>query len=162
MDWLPFITQSFDYDRWANRQWLNSLGGFKNLSRAHEILEHILAAQQTWLKRCGVDVPPQEGDSSLQDLFDVTAMTWVMVLEQTDPNEIISYTTTRGEQYAQPLAQIALHVVNHGTYHRGQLRGLAEADGFSTFPETDLIFFFREEAGPALPHQQTSGKPLHN
>jgi uncharacterized damage-inducible protein DinB len=42
------------------------------------------------------------------------------------------------------VSDIAAHVVNHGTYHRGQLRERAEADGLDDFPETDLILFFRQ------------------
>lgn len=46
------------------------------------------------------------------------------------------------------LSEVAHHVFNHGTYHRGHLRGLADAAGFEDFPETDLIRFYREKASP--------------
>jgi uncharacterized damage-inducible protein DinB len=162
MDWVPFITQGFDYDRWANRQWLNNLGGFKRIERAHQILEHILQAQQIWLKRCDVEIPRQEDDISLHELFDSTAMMWIMVLEQTDPDEVISYANLSGQRFAQPIAQIALHVINHGTYHRGQLRGLAEADGYTTFPETDLIFFLREHSTATPPSPPSKSQSLYD
>ena len=162
MDWVPFITQAFDYDRWANRQWLNSLGGFKRIERAHQILEHVLQAQHVWLKRCGVEIPRQESDTSLQDLFDSTAMLWVMLMEQTNPDEIVSYKNSAGEDYAESVAQIALHVINHGTYHRGQLRGLAEADNYTAFPETDLILFLREHKAAQLRTPRPSSQPLYD
>ncbi len=41
------------------------------------------------------------------------------------------------------VSEITEHVINHGTYHRGHLRGLAEAEGIS-FPDTDLIVYLRE------------------
>jgi uncharacterized damage-inducible protein DinB len=48
-----------------------------------------------------------------------------------------------GEPFLQPNHEVVRHVINHGTYHRGQLRMLAELDGIA-WPETDMIFFFRE------------------
>jgi uncharacterized damage-inducible protein DinB len=144
MEWVRFISQGFDYDRWANRQWIAALGSFKDLARAHAVLEHILASQNRWLTRIGVDIPPQQGDMSLQELFDVGNRTWIMVMETADPDELVTYSTSEGKQYTQSIGQIAMHVINHGTYHRGQLRGLAEAEGLTSFPETDLILFQRE------------------
>jgi uncharacterized damage-inducible protein DinB len=34
---------------------------------------------------------------------------------------IVRYTNTKGEQWAYPVSQILQHVVNHSTYHRGQV-----------------------------------------
>lgn len=50
----------------------------------------------------------------------------------------------KGNPYAEPLVQLLQHVVNHGTYHRGQivtmLRQVAgDPVGF------DMVFFFREQ-----------------
>lgn len=145
MELSKFIIRGLHYDRWANRQWINSMGGFKNLQRAQEILEHIYQAQQIWLDRFGVKVEMEKADMALTELFDMSIRAWIEVIETSDVDEVVEYQNSRGEEFAQPLSQIALHVINHGTYHRGQLRGLAEADGFYNFPETDLILFLREQ-----------------
>lgn len=117
------------------------------MQRASEILEHILQAQRIWLERCDVEVPLQTADISLQELFGQTDQTWLMLMEQSDFDEPVTYQTSNGKEFTQPIGQIAMHVINHGTYHRGQLRQLAEADAFSNFPETDLIFYLRENLG---------------
>lgn len=139
------LRNGFDYDLWANRQWISALGGFdKHLDRAQAVLEHMLAAQQIWLERCGTVVFPEQENVRLHDLFEITSQAWQVLLEESEGDEPITYTTSRGETYTNTLAQIAYHVLNHGTYHRGQLRGLADADGFEGFPETDLILFLRK------------------
>lgn len=135
----------FDYDLWANRRWLSALSGIQDLRRAHEILEHMLMAQRVWLERLGVEVPPQQGDVEISVLFSSLNGLWKMVCEDGDLNATVDYENSRGEQFRNSVGEIAAHVINHGTYHRGQLRGLAESDEFDGFPDTDLILFLREQ-----------------
>ena len=72
---------------------------------------------------------------------------WKMVVTDTPLDLWIDYRNMAGFEFKNTVAQIATHVVNHGTYHRGQLRGLAQAEGLEAFPETDLIGFYREKGG---------------
>ncbi len=44
-----------------------------------------------------------------------------------------------------PLAKLLQHVVNHGTYHRGQVTTLLRQVGAETI-SLDLVFFYREQA----------------
>jgi uncharacterized damage-inducible protein DinB len=134
----------FDYDHWATRRWLSALPNLKNLGRAHEILEHMLMAQRVWLTRIGVEVPPQEADYEIGVVFLKLNGLWKYVAEDADLSAVVEYQNLRGEGFRNTIGEIAMHVVNHGTYHRGQLRGLAEAEGFEGFPDTDLIMFLRE------------------
>jgi uncharacterized damage-inducible protein DinB len=57
----------------------------------------------------------------------------------------------------QTIGEIAHHVINHGTYHRGHLRGLCDAAEFTEFPDTDLIKFYRAKSAatqnPSAPAQ---------
>jgi len=41
----------------------------------------------------------------------------------------VSYSDMRGNPWRQPLGQLVLHVVNHGTHHRGQVSGFLRAMG---------------------------------
>ncbi|MFY9819789.1 MAG: DinB family protein [Thermoanaerobaculia bacterium] len=45
-----------------------------------------------------------------------------------------------------PLWQAVMHLVNHTTYHRGQVVSLLRQMGYPV-PHTDLIVFFNERAG---------------
>lgn len=104
----------------------------------------MLLAQRTWLSRIGIEVPPQEGDVELGVLFATQNNLWKYVAEEGDLAATVDYENTQGERFRNSIREIATYVVNHGTYHRGQLRGLAEAEGFDGFPDTDLIHFLRE------------------
>ncbi len=66
---------------------------------------------------------------------------WKEVLATEDSDRSIIYCRTAGEQFTTSLWVIARHVVNHGTYHRGELRGLCRARGEIDFPETDFSLF---------------------
>lgn len=144
MDPVRFLIRAVDYDLWANRQWLSALAGFRRLERVQRVMEHILSAQQIWLERCGVLTSSPDDNVAMGDLFEIYARTWIAVIEGMDLNQLITYETSNGREFTQPLGDIVLHVLNHGTYHRGQLRGFAEEDNYDSFPETDLIAFLRE------------------
>jgi len=55
----------------------------------------------------------------------------------------VSYRDMRGNPWRQPLGQLVLHAVNHGTHHRGQVSGFLRAMGH-TPPKLDLVLYYRE------------------
>jgi uncharacterized damage-inducible protein DinB len=55
----------------------------------------------------------------------------------------ISYSTFKGVPYRTPAWQIILHVVNHGTHHRGQAAGFIRSMGKMP-PALDLIEYYRQ------------------
>jgi uncharacterized damage-inducible protein DinB len=73
---------------------------------------------------------------------------YVKALRPEDLDRIIEHKTTKGVPQAAPLRQMLHHVVNHGTYHRGQIATmLRQLD--ATPISSDLIFFYRERAAKA-------------
>jgi uncharacterized damage-inducible protein DinB len=56
----------------------------------------------------------------------------------------LSYTDMAGKPFALPLVQLMQHVVNHGTYHRGQVTALLRQVGGETM-SLDMSYFFREQ-----------------
>lgn len=71
---------------------------------------------------------------------------WKRMILGADLQRMISYTTFQGVACDNKVSEIVMHVINHGTYHRGQIRGIAGERGVE-FPETDYIRFLRESAG---------------
>jgi uncharacterized damage-inducible protein DinB len=63
---------------------------------------------------------------------------WMDILDGRDLEEVIDYKRTTGEPFQMSISWIAQHVINHGTYHRGELRGLRRARGDDDFPDTDI------------------------
>jgi uncharacterized damage-inducible protein DinB len=53
----------------------------------------------------------------------------------------VAYRDMRGRSFRQALVVIVLHVVNHGTHHRGQASGFLRAMGH-TPPELDLDLYY--------------------
>jgi uncharacterized damage-inducible protein DinB len=57
--------------------------------------------------------------------------------------ETFTMSTAKGEQFTHSFAQALQHVVDHSTYHRGQVITLMRQMGH-TPPNTGMISFFRE------------------
>ena len=60
----------------------------------------------------------------------------------------LKYTDMGGKEFSMPLAYLLQHLVNHGTYHRGQVTTLLRQAGAETVA-FDLLFFIREEEAKA-------------
>lgn len=132
-----------DYDLWANRRWFGALSGMPDPGIARQIFAHILVCQHKWLS---VVISEEESGAlseNLEEEMNRLYAAWREVLQHGDPNAYASM-EREGVTYFHMVSEIAHHVFNHGTYHRGHLRGLADAVGFEEFPETDLIRWFRE------------------
>lgn len=66
-----------------------------------------------------------------------------MVVEQLgDPRLEIAYKTFAGDPNSNRLDQIVKHVVNHATYHRGQVVAMQRMMGASAV-STDLLVFYQ-------------------
>jgi uncharacterized damage-inducible protein DinB len=60
---------------------------------------------------------------------------------------IISYKLLNGTPMASPLWQMAQHVVNHGSYHRGQVTTMLRQLGAKPPKGLDMIAYYRETGG---------------
>ncbi len=60
----------------------------------------------------------------------------------------LKYTDMGGKEFSMPLAYLLQHLVNHGTYHRGQVTTLLRQAGAETVG-FDLLFFIREREAEA-------------
>ncbi|NIT88247.1 MAG: damage-inducible protein DinB, partial [Gemmatimonadetes bacterium] len=118
-------------------------------------LVHILAAEWVWLSRWGGHSPtamPEAWDASTVDTL---REEWTKVeddqkaflsnLDERGLRETIAYRDTKGNPFRQPLWQMLRHVVNHSTYHRGQIVTMLRQLGAEA-PATDMILFHRERS----------------
>ena len=64
-----------------------------------------------------------------------------------DAGRLIDYKSFAGEPFTNTLGQIVQHVVNHGTYHRGQVATMLRQLGAQAI-SSDLICFYRERDSP--------------
>jgi uncharacterized damage-inducible protein DinB len=153
------------YTAWASQRLVGAASTLsaEDLSRDfksadHSILGtlvHIFAADRIWLARVS-NAPPAPFKTEADYHLEVLQNDWPALHERwhqygeamTDSaaGGSIAYQDTKGNAYSQPLWQIILHVVNHGTHHRGQVSGFLRALGH-TPPPLDLTAYFREQAG---------------
>jgi|SRR5215469_17858201 len=158
----------FDYNHWANSraldaaaqltdaQFIRPLGS--SFSSVRDTLCHIAAGEWVWLERFQGRIPSSfPDDSHVQALPDLRAywkpqaerlLAFVSKLTQADLDRTLEYKTFKFGAYKNPLWQSLQHLVNHGTYHRGQVTTLLRQVG-ATPILTDLMHFYRERATAA-------------
>jgi uncharacterized damage-inducible protein DinB len=151
------------YHRWATSRLLDSLlavpaealhrpvGG--SFGSAHGLLVHMLAAERIWMERLQGRSPTKLGDLSACTTADDFQAEWQAVqtaqrafLQGLGSERLgtpLSYTNFAGEVWTYPLGTVLLHVVNHGTYHRGQLAHVLRQLGQAP-PPTDYLVFADE------------------
>jgi uncharacterized damage-inducible protein DinB len=115
-----------------------------------DTLVHVFTADRAWLGRLEGQAPPRANAGDFADLS-VLLEVWEPVLQRWpgvvaslgDPGRLIEYKSFAGDPFTNPLGQIVRHVVNHGTYHRGQVATMLRQLGAQAV-SSDLISFYRE------------------
>ncbi|MBZ5610949.1 MAG: DinB family protein [Acidobacteriia bacterium] len=153
-----------DYTAWASQRLLDAASqltpeeltrDFKTSDKnVLDTLVHTFAADRIWLRRIEGDpsnifIDPEDRDlARLRQAWPALHRQWrAWAARLTDQQAVaeISYRDRAANAYRQPLWQIVLHVVNHGTHHRGMVSGFIRAMGH-TPPGLDLIAFYRTSA----------------
>ncbi len=162
------IKMMFAYNAWATNRVFESLAGvpddlyFKDLKSSHGgihgTLFHIVRAEKNWLARLtGIQEKSElteQTASSLQALRsawqDVASRTAKYVEKVTEEKlrSIFEYPASDGRKLVQTYQQALLHLVNHSTYHRGQIASMMRQVGMQPVA-TDLIMFYRMTAQPS-------------
>jgi len=158
-----------EYGAWANRKVVRAaatLGGnnFKReLGGSHGgvrgTLTHIMGAEWIWLERWkGVSPTRALDEGEFQDVLalrerwkaiEAHRAAWFLSQRERQVVEIVRYRTLDGRGYGAPLWQLVQHVVNHGSYHRGQVIHMLRQLGAKPV-STDLLFFDREKGAPKM------------
>ena len=157
------IHQLFDYNAWANRRLLDAAEKLSpeqfvqriesSFPSVRDTLAHIYGAEWIWLERFQGRSP--SGLPAAAEFTDVNTLRqhwlqheerlldFVRGLAQADLDRDFEYKTLKFGMYRNPLWQSMLHVVNHGTYHRGQVTTMLRQLGAQPIL-TDLMHFYRE------------------
>lgn len=154
----------FEFNSWANartQQAVESLPEEKlyvdlknSFGSIHGTLVHLVGAEDIWLQRlngadrgifmkkeeyptyAAVKTKWKEVEAGLQKYIS-------HVTEDELPRTFVFY-NLRGEQVSQKIWQSLQHLVNHSTYHRGQITTLIRQSGGIPVA-TDLIAFYRQQ-----------------
>ena len=140
------------FNAWANARVLNAAANlttreytapFPGLTQGsiRGALVHVYAAEHVWRVRCvdGISPTALPWEDDLPTLADLREV-WATEQEEWDRlaaslnsaalAEDVHYQTTKGTEWATPLWQIMLHVVNHGTQFRSEAAVALTAAGF--------------------------------
>lgn len=156
----------FEYDAWANRRILDACATLtpeqftRDLSSSfpsiRDTLVHITMGQwfwhERWQGRSPAAVPAIEALPDVAavrerwEKIETTVTAFVTTRTAEDLECVLHYRTTESHPNSQPLWQTLQHLVNHGSYHRGQVTTMLRQSGASAVA-TDLIAFYRERNG---------------
>ena len=159
----------YDYNAWANHRSLDAAANLTTEQFTKPMASsffigagyagtHLRGGMRIWLERFSGRSP-----ASLPDILECAdvdslrakwaeqesrLLTFVGKLTQEDLNRVMEYNTLKFGVYKNPLWQSMQHVVNHGTYHRGQVTTLLRQLGAQPIL-TDLMHYYRERATAA-------------
>jgi uncharacterized damage-inducible protein DinB len=75
---------------------------------------------------------------------------FVAALDDAAVERVIEYRSLRGEPQRSAIWEMVQHVVNHGTYHRGQVTTMLRQLGSAPPGSMDLIAYHRQRRGSAV------------
>jgi uncharacterized damage-inducible protein DinB len=161
---LTDIKTMFTYNQWATERLLavveqlspeqyrkeigSSHGG------VHGTLCHLAGAEDVWLKRWRGE--PVAGILKAEDIssFEAFRAHWGAITQRmrqfsdgltTDDavRRDVVYRDLKGNEYRQPLYELVQHLINHSSFHRGQVVTMLRQLGVKPV-DTDMVVFFRE------------------
>jgi len=151
----------YRYNSWANGEVLDAASRvpetdfIRDLRSSYgsirDTLTHIVWAEWIWLERWKGMSPtlvfsPRDfpNAASLRARFETVVAERSGFLRDLPAERLLQpleYTNTRGEVWRYPLWQQLYHVVNHSTYHRGQVTTMLRQLGASP-AATDLLVYY--------------------
>lgn len=160
---LEDLRTLYAYNRWANDRFIAVLRDLDpKRMEAHvessfpsllATLGHVVGADWVWLRRWQGDSPIEfPGWVAEPDLDDLLSR-WARIsdererflagLDEERLGEPLAYRNLSGRPHRKRLLDLLLHVVNHSTYHRGQLTTMLRQVG-ATPPGSDYVYFLED------------------
>jgi uncharacterized damage-inducible protein DinB len=152
------------YNIWANERICKVLESLEPLildmemkssfNTIRKTIYHIWDAETIWYKRLngkslkeGISQTFNGSFLDFQNQFLGGSGKFFMYVLNKDEKELekeLSYKNTKGEPFTNKISRIIQHVVNHSTFHRGQIITMLRNADVTQLPATDFIVFERE------------------
>ena len=159
---IDTLSLHIDYTAWATGRLLEAVSHLNDEEINRDFgtadksvmgtLVHTFGADRIWLRRVrseetgGFPSADEHNLAVLGQKWPTVYEGWKQWAEQLTPETIerpLDYRDMKGRDHTSLPWEIVLHVVNHGTHHRGQVSGLLRSLG-KTPPPLDLIAFYRQ------------------
>jgi uncharacterized damage-inducible protein DinB len=153
-----------DYHYWARdrmlaaveplsaEQFLRDLGS--SFPSVRDTLAHLHGAEWVWLLRCQGVSPTQHLPVDRFGDLDAVRAAWadseadlralVQELDDDGAERTVAYRLFNGQTGTTRIGTLVQHLVNHGSYHRGQLSTMLRQLGARPAQPMDLVAFHRE------------------
>jgi uncharacterized damage-inducible protein DinB len=153
------------FNSWASQRVFDTVATLtpdqftRDMASSHQSIQgtlfHIVAAEKIWLSRWrNQPDPPKLQRSDLPtaaalhaewEKVGLETAKWLGTMTDKSLQDSFTMTTSSGTTYRHTYVQAVQHVVDHGSYHRGQIIALLRQLGV-TPPVTGMIAFYREMA----------------
>jgi len=153
-----------DYHYWARDRVLDAIAPLtheqltgdrgNSFPSIQATIAHLVGADWVWCQRWEGDSPTALPPVSELPTFEAARAAWrdeeqriralVARLGEDGIQQPIEYSRFDGKREALPFWQMFQHLVNHGSYHRGQITTMLRQLGMSPPKPMDLIAFYRE------------------
>jgi uncharacterized damage-inducible protein DinB len=144
-----FFQDTFQYTHHSNQSVISAVQDNPSLftGRAGVLICHSLNAHHIWNHRISGSSPSFSvwGALALNQLQEVETENFsqsLQIIEKEDFDEKISYQNTKGDTFVNSVSEILFHIINHSTYHRGQIVNLLKQEGVPPLV-IDYIFYKR-------------------
>jgi len=114
---------------------------------------HLWGAEDIWKRRLTQTPTDTWASKNFEGTFSEALKNWqetsqwfIDYISEADDSFLLSpitYKNLAGNQYTNSVKEIVHHVMNHSTYHRGQLITMLRQAGVTQLPATDYIAFLR-------------------
>ncbi|KKI90413.1 hypothetical protein WQ54_20865 [Bacillus sp. SA1-12] len=159
--------QLFDYHFWANEKLLQHLQGLPKgiyLSKVESVFPsiaetfgHMVAADEVWYSRLKGESLSQLATKKFRSIEETSIVSAALYneikhfLTKTENFErMIHYNNMKGDPFNNKMSEIVHHMVNHGTYHRGNISAMIRQMGFEGI-STDYIVYLRIKHNQVMP-----------
>jgi uncharacterized damage-inducible protein DinB len=149
-----YFLKLYQYNEWANRRVLKAIKDQRVTDeKILSLFSHQITANFLWLHRIkGLPPPPYDlwktyPMTQLENMVDSASTQWLEFIQANDNFDwTLKYNNYIGAYYENNVEHIMMHLVNHGTYHRGQIALLMRMKGFEPI-NTDFITYDRVISG---------------
>ena len=160
---LTDLNTMLDYHYWARDRMLDALDGLSNeqynkdlgssFKSIRETVVHTYAAEWAWYSRwTGTSPTALLTSDAYPDVASIRrawseqearVRAFAEGMGDAGIAKVIEYTLLSGASGATPFGQMLQHVVNHASYHRGQVTTMLRQLGAAPAKSMDMIAFFR-------------------
>lgn len=148
---IDFFKELFSYNHQHNQQLLEIFREqrTKTSEKAIKWINHVVNAHYVWNSRILAMPLLFDGwyihqTEALKDLDDNNLANSLRILDEFEPDAIVNYANFKGELFANSVRDILFHVINHSTYHRGQIAADFRQTGIEPIV-SDYIFYKRRQ-----------------